>query len=222
MGKNKSVFILLALLLCLLLTACGQTTQNEVPPSKEAPPSTEKPVEVPPPTPSETEKPVEGPAVLDRLTVEIVVDWEDSDRVLSQLDQLSRLLQTALAEQNYEVENVTVTLSTAGGFTANALAEGGVDAACLPAVDFVAVEGAEAILATDQELAECVVAVSLARKELDTAFQEALSTALLESEAGREFLDLCCPGEVYVPASQESIQAVRDWVAEQEAEQEAG
>lgn len=38
------------------------------------------------------------------------------------------------------MEDVTVTISTAGGFTAEALAEGGVDVAFLPAVDYVASE----------------------------------------------------------------------------------
>src|SRR5699024_9438237 len=82
----------------------------------------------------DTQEPVE----LGTLTVEVVVDSEDADDFLSQLRDLSALLDQKLSENGYDAEAVTVTVSTAGGTTADALAAGGVDIALLPAEDFVA------------------------------------------------------------------------------------
>ena len=80
---KKLIPILLAL--CLLSAACAQRPREEAPP----PPAPEAPAVPEPPAPEE-----EGRA-LERLTVELVVDWEDTDRVLEGRAELERLLQDA-------------------------------------------------------------------------------------------------------------------------------
>ncbi len=183
------------LLLCLLLAACKDPSPAPSPPDKPA-------VE---PEASQTQK-VDGPAVLGPLTVELVLDWEETDRVLACLDQLSCLLSEGLLAQGYAAEGITVTISTAGGITGSALAEGGIDAACMPAADYIEHEPqVDALLMT--EAGDYVVAVTAAREELDAAFQEALAAVLLEP--GAQFLELCYPGTVYVPTSEEALQTVR-------------
>lgn len=212
---KKPGALLWAVLLCLLLSACGKETQE--PQETDDPPGEA----VQTPTGNEQgDAPSSGTQrqlAIDHLTVELVVDWEDSDRILSEMDELSRLLQEGLRAQQCEVEEITVTLSTAGGFTGSALAEGGVDVACMPAVDYVACgESAYAVLTTDEALCTTVVAVTSAREELDEDFRAALSAALLETEAGAKFLESCRPGLTCVPADEAAIDAVREWLAAQE------
>ena len=95
------------------------------------------------------------PLSLDTLTVEAVVDWETAERMLTSLEDMSRWLKEALAEENCLVEEVAVTVNTAGGYTAQALAAGGVDVALLPAVDFIAwEEDAQALLVSGEDPCE--------------------------------------------------------------------
>ena len=193
---NKTLWMA-ALLSCLLLSACKAPSPAPGQPDK---PVIESPGEAG--QPGQTDE----PAALDRLTMELVVDWDETDRVLACLDQLSGLLSDSLLAQGYAAEEVVVTISTAGGITGSALAEGGIDAACMPAADFAAYASqATAVLAT--EGAAHVVAVTAARDELDAAFQEAFADALLEPEA--QFLGLCYPGEAYAPITEDALQAVR-------------
>lgn len=209
--------LLWAVLLCLLFAACGRGSRE--PPENDAPPAEE----IQPPAEdaqgglSQDEE--ERRLAVGHLTVELVADWEQSDQLLSEVDELSRLLRDGLRESRCDVENVTITLSTAGGITGNALAEGGVDLACMPAVDYIACEeAAYAVLTTDEELCTAVLAVSKAREELDEAFCAALSAALLETESGAEFLELYSPGLNFLPADDGAIEAVREWLAVQEEE----
>ena len=210
---KKTDFLLWAFLLCLLLAACGNS-ERETPQAGDPPPEEQtQPEEERDIAPSHE---AADPAVIDHLTVELAVDWEDADRLLPELDDLSRLLQEGLRAENYQVDEITVTLSTAGGFTAASLAEGGVDAACLPAMDYAAeAEGAYAVLTSDEDICSAVVAVTAAREELDEAFRDALAEALLQTEPGASFLDACRPGLVWVPAEEEALQAVREQLAEQ-------
>ena len=178
---KKLIPILMAL--CLLSAACAQRPREEAPP----PPAPEAPAVPEPPAPEE-----EGRA-LERLTVELVVDWEDTDRVLEGRAELERLLQAALAGQAWTVEEVQITISTAG----DALAAGGVDAACLPEEDCEAREAdAFPVLAAPGR----VLAVTGAREELDGDFRAALAEALLETEEGAAFLSLYSPDTVYTAA----------------------
>lgn len=210
--KKKHLWLMAAL--CLLLSACGRQPQKPEQPEQPDPPAQ---VQTQPETPP---APEEGAILLDRLTVELVVDWEDSDQVLSRLEELSLLFSQALADQGCQVEDVTVTISTAGGFTAGSLAEGGVDVAFLPAEDYIGVESeAGAVLTAGEEPCTTVAAVTGARTELDKAFCNTLERAMLETEDGNSFLEACRPGAVWVPATQETIAGVRDWLEEQEAQQ---
>ena len=175
----KRSFFLAALAVCLALTACGRAR----------PPAPQPDV---PPASAPADRPADGePMSLGILTVELVVAWEEADRLLESLDQLSGLLSKALEEQGCAPEEVRVTLSTAGGVTADALAEGGVDAAWLPAEDFASC-GDRAIAALSQEL--------------DGSFRELLARAVLDTEPGREFTQLCYPGAAYIPAPEAQSQ----------------
>lgn len=176
--------ILLLLLFCLLLAGCAQEPPEDDAPAPKAP-------GVPAPTVSA----LEGESrALDRLTVELVVDWEDTDRVLESQKELERLLREALAVQAWAVEEVQITISTAGGPTGDALAAGGVDAACLPEEDFAARRGdASAVLAGSG----AVFAVTGAREEIDGGFREALAEALLNTEQGAAFLGAYSPDRTY-------------------------
>ncbi len=189
----KRSFFLAALAVCLALTACGRAR----------PPAPQPDV---PPAFAPADRPADGePMSLGILTVELVVVWEEADRLLESLDQLSGLLSKALVEQGCAPEEVRVTLSTAGGVTADALAEGGVDAAWLPAEDFASC-GDRAIAALSQDTGGGVAAVTAAREELDGSFRELLARAVLDTEPGREFTQLCYPGAAYIPAPEAQSQ----------------
>lgn len=194
---NQKRCLLPVLALALLLSACGAREQ----PDKQPDP--------PPPAPVEPAEPAalpEEPAALGPLTVEVVVDGEEAERLLERLEDLSALLGEGLLERGYAPEEVVITISTAGGVTADALRAGGVDAACLPAADYLAAEGqAEAILTTDDGAA--AAAVTAGREE--GAFHAALAGALTESG----FLEVCYPGRTYLPATEEALQALRDRAA---------
>lgn len=175
------------LALCLLLTSCGRELPGEAPGPGPGPEVSAGPGE-----PEQESRSLEG------LTVELVVDWEETDRVLEDRTELERLLREALEAQGWAVEEVQVTISTAGGSTGDALAAGGVDAACLPEEDYGAREGdADAVLTAPGT----VFAVTGAREELDESFRAALAAALLETEPGAEFLSRCSPGRTYTAVS---------------------
>lgn len=210
MGKYK--WLLLLLLLTLALAACGGEPTPTDPP---APPQTEVPVPTVPEEPAPTEDEPQ-PEILDHLTVELVVDWSDSDQMLTQLSALSDLLIDALAQECWEVEDITVTVSTAGGFTGEALAGGGVDIALLPAVDYLAWEsGAAAVLTDSGEIPAAVVAVTNARAALDDSFRAALADALTQQAPGREFMAAWCGEQTFVPAAEDALQALREQMAEE-------
>jgi len=130
---------------------------------------------------------------------------------------MSEMLRLALEDSGYSVERVTLTISTAGGFTAEALAQGGIDAAILPAVDFITCSASTAGIAmSSEEIPETVIALSLHKGMPDSTFCAALFDALTETEQGKEFMQLCRPDAVFVVPTEEAMQAVADWVSEQE------
>jgi len=205
-----------ALLLGLLLCACGENTQPTPPPDVDTQQTQTVPEVIEPAKPDESQS-SHSPVLLEKLTVELVASWEDSGRILGELSKLSGLLQASLSTQGYEVETVNVTISTAGGITADALVNGGVDAALLPTIDFVPCgQGAAAILTSDEELCTMVAAVSRGNELLDEAFCRALQTALLETEEGAAFLQTYHPQLNFRTAREEDIEAVRQWMAELE------
>ena len=195
----------------LLLTACAKTPAANTTPQQtpaETPPQSQQP-SVPAEIP-------QGPCHLSPMTVELVVSWAEADLILGELDSLAELLTDALAQQDYEAEEITVTVNTAGGFTGDALSGGGIDIALLPAVDYVSCEeDTFAVLVTTDRPSTGVVAVSGLREDFDEAFRLALSAALLETEEGLDFLHLYNSSLSYEPATETALQAVRDWVANQ-------
>lgn len=208
----RRAFCLAALALCLALAACQAGPPASDPPADPAPAAPSAPAESRPGGPD-----LEPDMRVGRLAVELVVEWEEADRLLTGLDQLSGLLGDALLEKGCAAEEVSVTLSTAGGVTADALAEGGVDVAFLPGSDYVRCGDCAAALIAGEGDAAAVAAVSAAREELGGGFPAALAGALLDTETGRQFLETCYPEAAYEPAGEESVQSLRDWAADREA-----
>ena len=229
---RRGRFLWALALLCLALTACGQAAQTaetggevSLPSSNAAGETASPPSEEDQTTSDEaSETDTEAEAIsLEVLTVEAVVGWQAAEGMLAYQEDMCQGLKDALAERNCLVESVTATISTAGGYTAQALADGGVDIAILPALDFIAWEGAaRAVLTSGEDPCETVAAVTLSSPQLDGAFCEALTAALTETEAGTQFLAVCRPEAVFSPASDEALQAVRDYAAELEAQDHGG
>ena len=219
--KKLSVLLLTVLLFLLSLTSCAR--QNEPAAEETPPPVTQEPSK--PQKPEETpvgdaQKEKQEVISVEHMTVELVSAWEDGDRLLSQLKSLSHLMQSCMLTQGYQVEDITITISTAGGFTADALNNGGVDLAFLPAVDYITCDKTiTAVLTTDEEICTTVVAVNSLQEEFDAEFSAALTRALLETDSGKEFLTIYDPDITCIPATESAIQVVRDRVAEQEKEE---
>ena len=213
--KKRNWKCALALLLAVLLLAgCGP--KEPLPPEQTEQPPTET-VQPEDPVEEDTGEDERIPVPLEHLTVELVVDWIDSDRLLDKLEDLRLLLGEALLTAGYQVEEISITISTAGGMTADAVVGGGVDLAILSSLDFLSCESrAWAVLITDEVPCETVVAVSRARGDLGQDFCTAVEQALLDTEQGAAFLHLYRSGETYLPASEEAIRAVREHFAEQE------
>lgn len=208
---------LILFLICIVLCAC---TQNMIPPAGDEPIDTPS-VDDTPDTPSQdlssSDQAVSAPAKI--LTMELVVEWEQTDALLSRLPELEELLQTALNEAGTFVDAMTLTINTAGGFTAESLTQGGINAAILPAADYIICEEAALCIAmSDEEVCETVIALSRTDEGLGGDFPEALFEALTTTESGAQFLALCCPDTDFTTPTEETLQAVRDLVAAQEAE----
>ena len=214
---KKANLLALLLALCLLLCACsqpgvsGQTDDPFV--------SGDQQTDIPDdggaavPDNGNSAQPV-YPA---DLTVELVIEWAIADTLLSHLDDLSDQLHAALEEAGCPLDSVTLTINTAGGFTAQALLEGGIDAAILPALDIIPHEENAVILAlSSEDIPEIAIAVSLAKETLSENFREILLTALTETGAGQDFLAACCGDAVFSIPTEDSLQAVRDYLRETE------
>ena len=220
--KKVLTLLLISTLSLSCLCACAN---NKQPPQHENPPVTDNTPDTPP-TPSipdTTTDDAQTPIVIDHLTFELVADWSDSDRLLTEIKNLPQLLKDCLLEKQYQVDDITVTISTAGGLTADALNNGGVDLALMPAVDYVScTEDIYAILTTEDTPCTTVLAVSGAKAECDENFRSALTKALLETEAGNTFLNTCQNDLVLIPATEEALDDLREYVASLEASQQGG
>lgn len=194
--RGRIVWILLTA--CLLLAGCQRAeTPAETPPEPSPPPAA---ADLP-----EANQPAEKPRslFLDSLTVEVVVNWEDADRVLDHLEELSRMLDGALQAVDCTLEEpAAITIGTAGGITARALADGGVDAAFLPAADLLTTEDDAAIGVLMNTNQDFFLAASTAREELDEYFRSVLESALTTTEDGQAFLETCYPGVEFVRAAE--------------------
>lgn len=196
--KIRIVWVLAAV--CLLLAGCRRA-ETETPPEPSPPPVSVQP---------EEDQPAEKarPLFLESLSVEVMVDWEDADRMLGSLDELSRLLDGALEEVGCTLgEPAAVTIGTAGGITAQALADGGVDVAFLPAEDLLTTEEDAVVgvlMNTDQDF---FLAASTAREELDEHFRSLLENALTMTEDGQAFLETCYPGMEFIRAAERQAES---------------
>lgn len=207
----KNRFIALLMALCLLLCACSlpgnSDMQTDLPNVDGQQTNTPDNGETDDSGSSHAPQPV-YPA---DLTIELVVDWDIADTLLSHLDDLSDRLHAALSEAGCPLDYVTLTISTAGGYTAQALLEGGIDAAILPAVDIIAHEDQTAILAlSSEEIPETAIVLSLADDTLSEEFRALLFTVLTESPNGQDFLAACCGDALFSAPTEDSLQAVRD------------
>lgn len=211
----KKIFLPLALAICIFLSACGSNnTNNQETDLPDTETGTNQPdVPVDPAQPESPDEP-QGPIDLGMLTVEVVLEWDKADELLSQLNDLSQELDQALKSQGYDAESITVTVSTAGGTTADALAAGGVDVALLPAADYLSCEdSATGILMTGEDVPSNIVAVTNAKPEWDEAFREALSAALTETGEKGNFLTICDPSGVYGAFDATALQPLREQLA---------
>lgn len=224
---RKATIPALLLSLCLLLCACaGQNDSkgNDPPVSDDQQSAADSgtTTELPdtPGIPDDsgdtgsTSDPSSLPA---ELTVELVVEWENTDALLSLLDDLSDQLHTAVEEAGCPLDRVTLTISTAGGFTAQALSQGGIDAAILPAVDIIPYENKASIIAlSDEAIPETAIAVSLANADLSEEFRLILFKALTETQSGQDLLSACCGNAVFSVPTETALQSVRDYREELE------
>ena len=214
---KKANLTALLLALCLLLCACSQPGSSND--QGDSPISGNQQTDVPDDGGSGTSNDgtTAQPVYPADLTVELVVEWAIADTLLSHLDELSDQLHTALEEAGCPLDGVTLTINTAGGFTAQALLEGGIDAAILPAVDIITHEERASILAlSGEEIPETAIAVSLAKDTLSEEFRVVLMNALTETRNGQDFLAACCGDAVFSAPTEDTLQAVRDYLRELE------
>ncbi len=131
----------LLLAMILLLSGCGR--RAETPPEPvEPPPETEEPGE------SRAVSP-ENPLLLDSLRIEVSRSGLDSGRLMEAARRLPELLRSALADCHIQVDMVQVTIGSSPAATVQALNEGSVDLAVLPAEGFAGQETeAEVLLAS--------------------------------------------------------------------------
>ncbi len=124
----KTYLPLLCALLLVLLTAC-------------APAEGDAPSE-----PPETE-----PLALASLSVEIPRGALSPEELAQAVRELPEALKAALADQGVEAETVTVSAGSSPAAMAQAVSEGGVDVAFLPAGDFAALEDPPRLLLISED-----------------------------------------------------------------------
>ncbi len=217
----------LLLALCLLLSACmtlpdGSNTpsQSDLPVSDEQntpTPDNDQASDGDEQNTDDTNTESSYPA---EMTVELVVEWVMADAILSLLDDLSDLLREAVREAGCQLDSVTLTISTAGAYTASSLVDGGVDAAILPCEDIVPYESRVSLLAlSDDEIPRTAIAVSLADDDLTEEFRSIFLSALTQTQAGQDFLTAVCGEAVFAAPTEEALQAVRDDLREKEEDE---
>lgn len=229
---NKIKLTALLLSLCLLLCACVQPSDNNDTPVQDDPIVSDDQNNNTLDSGNDLSDKVENtdnkkdtityPA---DLTIELVVEWDMADTILSLLDDLSDLFDDALEEVGCQLDRVTLTMSTAGAYTADSLVDGGIDIAILPSVDIISCENRVSILALSaDEIPMTAIAVSKANNDLSEEFHALLLTALTETNAGQNFLSAICGESVFAAPTEDTLQAVRDYHKElmnEEGEHEA-
>lgn len=117
--------ILTGVLLLALLAGCGG---REKAPEQPVPPA-------PPAAVEEAEW-----MQIEELEAEVIRGSQSAGELMAALRELPEQLQTALAAQDVQAERITMTAGASPEATAQAVAEGGVDLAFLPAETFAALE----------------------------------------------------------------------------------
>ncbi len=212
----------LLLVTMVLLSACtnrptgnNDATQNNSQIEQNTPDNTDN--EAPPISDTTTDDQQNEVNCPTDITVELVIEWEIADAILSALDDLSEQLRQAVEEAGCQLDSVVLTISTAGAYTADSLLEGGVDAAILPSVDIIPYENQVAVLAlSEEEVPQTAIAISLANSDLTEAFRGILFSALTQTEAGQAFLSAFCGEMRFSAPTDEALQAVRDYLREWE------
>lgn len=213
MKHNKWAALLLAL--CMLLCACtdpgGNDTGND--PTDNIGQQT--------PDQGDTDRPDDGTdqtgsVFPSDLAMELVVDSNTANILLSYLDTLAAKLRDAVEAAGYQPDTVTITFSTAGAYTTDSLQEGGIAIAVLPALDIITCKHACVIALSSEEIPETAIAVSMADGIFSEDLCAVLFRAFTETEAGSEFLSLCCGDTTFVSPTEEKLQMVRDYLAELE------
>lgn len=135
---KKILPLLLALL--LLLSGCGRRGETAADPARETPAGTES-------SPEDGAVSGEAPLALDLLRVEICRSGLDAGRLMEAVRELPELLRTVLAEQqDIAADAVQVTMGSSPAATVQALEEGTVDLAILPAEGFAGQETESEVL----------------------------------------------------------------------------
>lgn len=214
----------LLLMICILLTACGQDTQpgnndSNPPPisSEQQPPDQNDEPSVPNTEDDSDETPPSVPSFPSELTMELVADSETANILLSHLDELAEHLRCALEEVGCPPDSVILSFSTAGAYTADSLQNGGICAAILPSVDIIAFESSVSIIAlSSEDIPALAIAVTIQSDSFSNEFAEILFKALTETPSGQAFLSICCTDAVFSSPTEEGLQAVRDHLNELE------
>lgn len=128
----------LLLALALLLSACGRR-EGDPPPAQEPSADTEEPSGTPPIS-------AENPLELDTLRIEVCRGGLGSDRLMEAARELPELLRDAFAVHGVLAGLVQVTIGSSPAATVQALNEGTVDVAVLPAEGLAAQETEAAVL----------------------------------------------------------------------------
>ena len=214
MKYTKWTALLLAL--CLLLCACagcgGNDTGND-PTANGGEQIPDQGDTTQPDNSGDTTAPLPLPS---DLTVELVMDSSTANLLLSYLDDMTGKLRDAVESVGYQPDTVTITFSTAGAYTADSLQGGGIAVAVLPALDIITCDHACVIALSSEEIPETAIAVSMADGIFSEDFCAVLYRALTETEAGSDFLALCCGEAVFASPTEEQLQLVRDYLAELE------
>lgn len=151
----KRHLLFLFVLIAVLLSACRPAEQD-------APP----------------EPPEAGPLELASLSVEVPRGTLSTEALAQAVRELPEALRAALADQGVEAETVSVSVSSSPAAAAQAVSEGGVDVAFLPAEDFSALENPPRLLLTAGEAGMAAVVRPEDEALSGDAFAQALAAAV--------------------------------------------
>ncbi len=124
------------------------------------------------------EPPEAGPLELNSLSVEVPRGTLSTEELAQTVRELPEALKAALADQGVEAETVSVSVGSSPAAIAQAVSEGGVDVAFLPAEDLSALENPPRLLLTSGEEGAAMAAVVRPEGLSGETFAEALAAAV--------------------------------------------